>query len=87
MKVSKKTERKGYWLFKQNKVKKDLETEKRLHFMVKSENEERYVIFNKKKKKFSCDCEYFSLHLKPCSHIMAAKFYMEDKQINNENEK
>lgn len=82
MSVSKKTERKGYWLFKQEKVKKDLETDKRIHFIVQGENEERFVIFNKKKKDFSCDCEYFSLHLKPCSHIIASKFYMENETKN-----
>jgi len=82
MSVSKKTERKGYWLFKQEKVKKDLETDKRIHFIVQGENEERFVIFDKKKKDFSCDCEYFSLHQKPCSHIIASEFYMEDETKN-----
>jgi len=82
MKISKKTERKGYWLFKQKKVKKDLETDKRTHFIVKGENKEHFVIFNKEKKDFSCDCEYFSLHLKPCSHIIASKFYLESEIKN-----
>lgn len=78
MKVSKKTERKGYWLYKQGKVKKDVETDKRTHFIVQSNDKNHFVIFDKVKKKYSCDCEFFSLHLKTCSHIIASKFYLED---------
>ncbi len=76
MKVSKKTERKGYWLYKQGKVKKDLETDKRIHFIVQSNEKEHFVIFDKLKQKFSCDCDFFSLHFKTCSHIIASKFYL-----------
>jgi len=79
MRVSKKTERKGYWLYKEGKVKKDLETDKRIHFVVQSNEKEHFVIFDKLKEKFSCDCEFFSLHAKPCSHIIASKFFLEDK--------
>ena len=77
MKVSIKTKRKGYWLFKEGKVKKELETDKRIHFSVKSKDRIHSVIFDKVKNEFSCDCEYYSLHLKPCSHIIAAQFYLE----------
>jgi len=82
MVVSTKTERKGYWLFKQGKVIKDLETDKRIHFIVNSKERDHFVIFNKKKRKFSCDCEYFSLHLKSCSHIVASRFFMKEKDNN-----
>jgi len=76
VKISKKTEMKGYWLFKQGKVKMDLETDKRVHFVVKSKDRDHFVIFDKKKKKFSCDCEFFSLHQKTCSHILASKIWL-----------
>jgi len=82
MVVSTKTERKGYWLFKNGNVIKDLETDKRVHFVVNSKDRDHFVIFDKKKKKFSCDCEYFSLHLKPCSHIVASEFLMKEKDKN-----
>ena len=78
VKISKKTEMKGYWLFKQGKINKDLETDKRIHLLVKSKDRDHFVIFDKKKKKFSCDCEFFSLHQKMCSHIIASKFYLEN---------
>jgi len=81
VKISKKTEMKGYWLFKQGKVKKDLETDKRVHFVVKSKDRDHFVIFDKKKKKFSCDCAFFSLHQKTCSHILASKTYL--KEVKN----
>jgi len=75
--VSKKTEMKGYWLYKQGKVKKDLETDKRVHFIVNSNEKDHFVIFDKLKKEYSCDCEFFSLHVKHCSHIIASKIYRE----------
>lgn len=79
VKISKKTEMKGYWLFKQGKVKKDLETVKRVHFVVKSKDRDHFVIFDKKMKKFSCDCEFFSLHQKTCSHILASQMLLNKK--------
>ena len=79
VKISKKTEMKGYWLFKQGKVKKDLETDKRVHFVVKSKDRDHFVIFNKKNNEFSCDCEFYSLHLKTCSHIIASQLYLKNK--------
>ena len=82
MVVSTRTERKGYWLFKQRKVSKDLETDKRIHFIVYSQEKDHFVILDKKKNEFTCDCEYFSLHLKPCSHIIAAQFLIKENEKN-----
>ena len=79
MPISTKTERKGYWIFKQGKVKKDLETDKRIHFIIEFEEKDHYVIFDKLKNKFSCDCEFFSLHQETCSHIIASKYFLEDE--------
>ncbi|MCS7134952.1 MAG: hypothetical protein N3E38_01345 [Candidatus Aenigmarchaeota archaeon] len=70
-----KTKRKGYWLYKEGKVKVDVETQKRIYFKVLSENEHS-VIFDKIKNQFACDCEYFSLKLKDCSHIYAVKLFL-----------
>jgi len=84
MAISTKTERKGYWLFKQGKVKKDLETDKRIHFIIENEEKNHYVIFDKIKNRFSCDCEFFSLHQEACSHIIACQFFLKEKlKINN----
>ncbi|MDI6825775.1 MAG: hypothetical protein QMD36_01105 [Candidatus Aenigmarchaeota archaeon] len=79
-KFSKRTERKAYWLFKQGKVKKELETDKRIHFSLKSEDKEHFVIFDKKKNEFTCDCYYFSLHQKNCSHILASKMWLKEQK-------
>lgn len=68
--------RKGYWLFKSGKVKKEIETEKRIYFKVEGETEEHSIIFDKIKKKFTCDCSYFSLKFRECSHIYAVKLFM-----------
>ncbi len=74
-----KTKRKGYWLFKNGKVKKELETDKRIHFKVKGETQEYSVIYDKQKKKFECDCRFFSLKFNNCSHIIACKEFLKDQ--------
>ncbi len=73
MKVSKEVRRKGYLLFKKGKVEKVLETDKRIHFKVRGETDVHSVIFDKEKRKFSCDCPWFSLKERTCSHIYAVK--------------
>jgi hypothetical protein len=79
-KISRRTERKGYWIFKEGKVKKDIETDKRIHFLVKSKEKDHFVIFDKIKNEFSCDCEFFSLHLRPCSHILASQMCLKEQK-------
>ncbi len=75
-KVSRDVERKGYLLFKQKKARVELETEKRIHLKVKGETEEHAVIFDKEKNEFSCDCQFFALKQKTCSHIIACKILL-----------
>lgn len=74
MTISWKTKRKGYWLFKQGKVKKELETDKRIHFLINSD-EKHSVILDKIKNTYSCDCNFYSLKFKDCSHIIACKLF------------
>jgi hypothetical protein len=74
--VSREIRKKGYFLFKKNKVKKELETEKRIHFKVEGETDVHSVIFDKTKKKFFCDCSFFTLHERKCSHIVACELYL-----------
>jgi len=68
---------KAFKLLRENRVKKELETELRIHFFVKGETEDHDVIFDKVKKSWSCDCKYFSLHQKECSHILSCKLFLE----------
>ncbi|MFH8080449.1 MAG: hypothetical protein QXO84_01045 [Candidatus Aenigmatarchaeota archaeon] len=75
VKLSWRVKRKGYWLYKDGKVKKDVETEKRTYFLVYSDKEHS-VIFDKTRNQFLCDCEYFSLKLTECSHIYAVKLFL-----------
>ncbi|MEM5878676.1 MAG: hypothetical protein QXF12_07420 [Candidatus Aenigmatarchaeota archaeon] len=81
--LSWRTKRKGFWIFKDGKVVKDVENDKRCYFIVKSEEKDHSVIFDKTKKTFTCDCEFFSLKLKDCSHIYAVKLFMGDKDGKN----
>lgn len=67
--------KKGEQLFKEGKVKKDFETDKRIYFTVTS-SEIHSVIFDKTKNTWECDCKYFALKGKECSHIYACKLYL-----------
>jgi len=78
--ISWRTRRKGFWLFKQNKIKKELETGKRIHFTIFSENEEYSVIYDKIKGVFSCDCSFYSLKFTDCSHIIGVKLFLEGEE-------
>lgn len=73
MEVSKEIKEKGLQLFKTGKVKKEIETDKRIHFKVEGETEVHSVIFDKEKNRWECDCRYFALNRKKCSHIVAAE--------------
>jgi hypothetical protein len=76
--ISKEVRKKGYFLFRKNKVKKELETEKRIHFKVEGETNIHSVIFDKTRKKFFCDCPFFTLHEKKCSHIVACELFLKE---------
>ncbi|MEM5791143.1 MAG: hypothetical protein QXP77_03820, partial [Candidatus Aenigmatarchaeota archaeon] len=70
-------ERKAYSLFRQKRVRIEFETDKRIHFKVRGETDEHSVIFDKEKKEFTCDCKFFSLKQKSCSHILACRIFLE----------
>ena len=76
--VNSEIKKKGEKLFKEGKVKKDLETDKRIFFTVSS-SENHSVIFDKIKNKWECDCKYFTLKEKECSHIYACKLYLKSR--------
>jgi uncharacterized Zn finger protein len=67
---------KGKKLFEAGRVKKEIETDRRIHFKVIGKTDTHFVIFDKEKKKFTCDCPYFTLHGKKCSHVVAAELML-----------
>ena len=71
-------------LVREGKVKIDFENEARIHFSVIG-NETHYVIYDKIKDSYTCDCKWFSLKGKECSHILAAKMYLELKRQSAKN--
>lgn len=74
--ISEEVRKKAQLLVKEGRVKKELETDKRIHFKVKGETEEHSVIYDKEKDEYSCDCKYFSLKQKECSHILGCKIML-----------
>jgi uncharacterized Zn finger protein len=77
MKASEEVKKKGQRLFSTGKVKKEIDTDRRTHFIVQGETEKHSVIFDKERKRWSCDCRYFALTQRMCSHIIAAKIFEE----------
>jgi hypothetical protein len=76
--ISKKIKEKAYLLLSRGKVTKELETEKRIHFKVLS-REAHSVIFDKEKNIWKCDCRFFALKQRACSHILAANLFLKEK--------
>lgn len=70
-KLSTQIKQKAQILLERGKVLKDIDTEKRIYFIVEGESEKHSVIFEKEKKEFKCDCKFNSLHRRKCSHIIA----------------
>lgn len=78
--ISGQVRKKADLLFNEGKVKKEFETDKRIHFKVIGETGTHSVIFDKEKNEFSCDCKYFTLHNRICSHAIAAKLLIGSKR-------
>ncbi|MDI6798907.1 MAG: hypothetical protein QMD12_02850 [Candidatus Aenigmarchaeota archaeon] len=78
-KISREVRKKGYLLFREGKVKKELETDKRVHFKVFGETDTYSVIFDKERNEFSCDCRFSTLKQKICSHVIASEILLKEK--------
>ena len=77
--VLREIERKARKIFREGRVRLDFGSEKRIYFTVYS-REVHSVIFDKEKNEFKCDCKYFSVKQKECSHIKACKLLLKDLQ-------
>jgi predicted nucleic acid-binding OB-fold protein len=73
----KEIEKKARRLFREGRVRKDFESEKRIYFTVYS-REVHSVILHREKNEFKCDCKYFSVKQKECSHIKACKLFIKN---------
>jgi len=73
----KEIEKKARRLLRESRVRKDFESEKRIYFTVYS-RDVHSVIYDKEKNEFKCDCKYFSVKQKECSHIKACKLLLKD---------
>ena len=60
-------------IFQEGRVKKEIETYRRVHFQVFGDTEIYSVTFDKTKNQWTCDCKYWVMRQKECSHISAAK--------------
>ena len=60
-------------IFQEGRVEKEMETGRRIHFKVIGDTETYSVTFDKTKNEWTCDCKYWVMTQKECSHINAAK--------------
>jgi hypothetical protein len=81
MRISELVKRKGENLVRDGKVVKEFESSQRIYFTVFSKSQHS-VIFDKEREEWSCDCQFFSLKQKECSHILACKLFL---NINSKN--
>lgn len=72
-KVSKEVREKGLRLFREGRVRKEMDSKRRDYFKVKGETEKYSVIHDKTTDKWSCDCKYSSMKGRECSHVYACK--------------
>jgi predicted nucleic acid-binding Zn finger protein len=56
-----------------NSVSLEYVSQRNIFFLVKSK-ENHSVVYSALKEKWFCDCKYFALHNKPCSHILAVNY-------------
>jgi hypothetical protein len=73
----KEIEKKARKLFREGRVRLDFESEKRIYFTVYS-RDVHSVIYDKERNEFKCDCKYFSVKQRECSHIKACKLLLKD---------
>jgi len=71
--VSNEIKAKGEILLRDGKVKKEMETERRIYFEVSGESDTHSVIFDKNNNSWNCDCRYFALNQRECSHILSSQ--------------
>lgn len=59
-----------------------------LYFKVLSGEKEHQVIFRGPTKQWLCDCQYFVMKAKSCSHVLACKLILKEtqgsKSLNNQ---
>jgi hypothetical protein len=77
MEVSARIRAKAERLVQDKKVKKEVETHKRVHFSVIGTEETHSVIYDKEKDEWTCSCSYNSLKNKTCSHIVSAQLLLQ----------
>jgi len=75
-KLSKGVREKGIRMFREDRVKKEMDSEKRVYFTVEGETEKHSVIFDKTRGQWSCDCKFNSMKGRECSHIYACKLFV-----------
>jgi len=74
--ISNSIEKKAAALLREGRVKKDVETDRRIHFLVHGETDDHIVVYDKVKEEWSCDCKFSSLREKECSHVYASKLLL-----------
>jgi predicted nucleic acid-binding Zn finger protein len=73
-----------------NSVNLDYKTDKHISFLVKGDNEMHNVMYfdeKKQDKRWQCDCKWYTLQDKTCSHIIAVNLAIKNGNIGQINDK
>ncbi|MGC8516554.1 MAG: SWIM zinc finger family protein [Candidatus Acidifodinimicrobium sp.] len=67
-----------------NNVKVDYKTDKHVSFIVEDDEKTHNVMYFSEKngdKQWQCDCKWYTLQNKPCSHIYAVCMAIKDEKL------
>lgn len=70
---------KAFRLLRQGKVKFDDERKRNIYFTVRGDNDNYIVKYDKEREVWSCLCDYFSIKMGDCSHILACRIAKGDE--------
>lgn len=70
---------KAVGLFEDGAVTLDRHAGGSAYFAVKGSREAHDIIYRLDRKRWMCDCEFFSLKTKYCSHILAVHLFLESR--------
>jgi len=65
-----------------DKVKLDYKTDKHISFIVENDNRHNVMYFSERKEdNWQCDCKWYTLQNKICSHIIAVNLAIKNNKI------
>lgn len=68
--------RKALRLLKESRARIELRTTRSVYFKVQGDNADYTVKYDRRRKRWSCDCLHWVIRSKKCSHILASEILL-----------